>query len=204
MPRVSTKKKNSAGKPYGCSRCPDPIKDGDQYYEWSFRYGGTYRQHVSHGSPKPSQLTQSKLSGAYAAVEAAEDAIAAAESVDDLKAALEECAGEIDSVAEEYQDSFDSIPENLQQGGPAQEMQEKIEALQSFSEELTGNDLEDFDEEEPELDEEPTDKDSKEWTEWSKAHDQYLVDIEDWQQKQTDHLEEQRSAAEEIIGNLSV
>jgi hypothetical protein len=90
MPRVATKKKNKAGKPYDCCKCSDKIKAGESYYEWSFRYGGTYRQHTSHGSPKASQLTQSKLSGAYAAIEAAEDAVATAETVEDLAAALEE------------------------------------------------------------------------------------------------------------------
>ena len=157
MPRVIEKKKNSAGSPYDCCQCAEKIKSGENYYEWSFRYGGTYRQHTAHGHPKASQLTQSKLSGAYAAIESAEAYLAAAESIEDMQSALEECATEIENVAEEYQDSFDSIPENLQQGGPAQEMQEKIEALQSFSRELqdAASNLEEFDEDEPEEPAEP-------------------------------------------------
>jgi hypothetical protein len=209
MPKVATKKKNNAGQPYSCERCSSKIVAGEQYYEWSFRYGGTHRQHVAHGSPKQSQLTP-KMSGAYAAVEAAEDAIASAESVNDLKAALEECASEIDNVAQEYQDSFDAIPENLQQGCPAQEMQEKSEALQSFSEELTGNDLENFDKEEPVEPVEPVREgedgplDTPEYREWESAHKDWETAHGEWQTLHEEHLEEQRSAAEEIIGNLSV
>ena len=193
MPRVSTKKKNSAGLPYDCCRCSNKITAGNQYYEWSFRYGGTYRQHVSHGNPKQSQLTQSKLSGAYAAIESAEEAVGTAESVEDLIFALEECASEIDGVADEYQDSFDAIPENLQQGSPAQEMQEKIEALQSFSEELNSaaGDLEEFDEEET-------------VREATNTEEEFDREREEWEEKQTAHLEEQRSSAEEALGNLSI
>jgi DNA repair ATPase RecN len=193
MPRVSTKKKNKAGEAYGCCRCADPIKAGDQYYEWSFRYGGTHRQHISHGSPKQSQLTQSKMSGAYAAIESAEEAIAAADNVEDIKSALEECATEIESVAEEYQESFDNIPENLQQGGPAQEMQEKIEGLQSFAEELNSaaSDLEDFDEEEP-------------VREGCNTDEEFEREQSEWQGKFDDHLEQQRTAADEALGNLSI
>ena len=203
MPKVSTKKKNSAGLPYDCCRCSDKITAGNSYYEWSFRYGGTYRQHVSHGSPKQSQLTQSKLSGAYAAIESAEEAVGTAESVEDLISALEECASEIDGVAEEYQESFDAIPENLQQGGPAQEMQEKIEALQSFSEELNSaaGGLEEFDEEEPE---EPDFERYSTTPEFDEAHKAWKTKHDEWEEKQTAHLEEQRSAAEESLGNLSI
>jgi len=193
MPRVSTKKKNKVGEGYRCDGCAELIVAGQQYYEWSFRYGGTHRQHIDHGSPKQSQLTQSKMSGAYAAVESAAEAIASADNVEDIKSALEECATEIESVAEEYQDAIDSMPENLQQGGPAQEMQEKIEGLQSFAEELNSaaSDLEDFDEEEP-------------VREGCNTDEEFEREQSEWQEKFDDHLEQQRTAADEALGNLSI
>lgn len=43
MPRVATRTKNKAGKPYDCDRCSEQIKPGEKYHEWSFRYGGTHR-----------------------------------------------------------------------------------------------------------------------------------------------------------------
>jgi|SRR5579859_2023094 len=137
MPRVHSKTKNKAGEPYPCVLCSETIKAGEKYYEWSFRYGGTKRQHQSHGSPKPSQLTQSKMSGAYAAIEAAEDAIQSAASVEDLAAALNDCASEIENVSQEYQDGLDALPDGLRDaGGPGGETQEKIDALTSFAESL--------------------------------------------------------------------
>jgi vacuolar-type H+-ATPase subunit E/Vma4 len=160
---------------------------GEEYYQWSIksqRGGTTYRQHVRHGSVRQSQLTHSKMSGAYAAVEAAEDEIASAGNVYDMKAALETCAEEIGNVRDEYQESLDNMPENLQQGDTGQQIQEKIDALESFADELTSVDLEEFGEEEPGIDNEA-------------AHAKWTEDAED-------HLEQQRSAALDALGNLSV
>ena len=191
MPRVQQKKKNNAGEPYSCARCAEKIVAGQAYFEWSFRYGGTHRQHTTHGSPKPSQLTQSKMSTAYAAIESAEEAIANAESIEDLTSALEECAGEINGVADEYQDSFDNIPENLQQGGPAQEIQEKIDALQSFASDIEGLSFDDFEEEEPERDEFETDA-------------EYEAAQAEWEEKRDEHLDTHRSTAEDALAELSI
>lgn len=203
MPRVQTKKKNKAGKPYDCGSCSEKIKAGQEYYEWSFRYGGTHRQHVSHGRPKQSQLTQSKMSGAYAAVEAAEESIASAECVEDIRSALEECAGEIESVKDEYQDGLDGM--FSQDGAVAQEVQEKIDALESFKDELdsAASDLEDFNEDEPEEPQiaEHTDLSEEDFnvlrTAWETEHSE-------WEEHQADHLEKQRSAASDALGNLSI
>lgn len=186
MPRVSAKKKNKAGEPYACDRCTEKIVAGQGYYEWSFRYGGTHRQHTSHGAPKASQLTQSKMSAAYAAIESAEDSIAGADNVEDIRSALEECASEIENVKDEYQESRDNMPEALQDGPTGEEIGEKVEALESFAGELSdaASNLEEFGEEEPD------DADSDEHTAWQERYDE--------------HLEEQRTAAEEALGNLSI
>jgi hypothetical protein len=114
-----------------------------------------------------------------------------ADNVEDIKSALEECATEMENVAQEYQDAIDSMPENLQQGGPAQEMQEKIEGLQSFAEELNGTDLEDFDEEEP-------------VREACNSDEEFEREHSEWQEKLNDHLEQQRTAADEALGNFSL
>lgn len=137
MPRVNVKTKNRAGKLYNCGRCSDPIKAGERYYEWSFRYGGTRRQHEKHGRPKQSQLTQSKMSGVYAACEDAEAAIAAAGSTEDIAAALNDCASAVSDVKSEYEDGLSSLPQGLQDaGGPGGQTQEKIDALDEFASEL--------------------------------------------------------------------
>jgi hypothetical protein len=133
MPRVNTKTKNKAGKAYNCDRCGEPIRAGEQYHEWSFRYGGTHRQHASHGNPRASQLTQSKLSGAYAAIEGAEDSISGATTAEDIAQALTTAAEEVEQVRDEYQESLDSMGENFAQGAPGEAVQEKIDALEEFA-----------------------------------------------------------------------
>jgi hypothetical protein len=62
MPRVNFVKKARKAIP------SSGIKVGDSYYWWKFRYGGKF---VSKERPRQSQLTQSKLSGVYAAEESA-------------------------------------------------------------------------------------------------------------------------------------
>jgi hypothetical protein len=189
MPRVNSKTKNKAGQPYSCVRCSDTIKAGEKYYEWSFRYGGTRRQHQSHGMPKPSQLTQSKMSSAYAAIEAAEDAIAGAASVEDLASALNDCASEIENVSQEYQDGLDSLPDGLRDaGGPGGETQEKIDALNEFAESLqsTASDLES---EEP-----PTEVEEV-------PEGETPLTLEE---TQDEWLDEKKSQASDALGELSI
>lgn len=106
------------------------IKKGDTYYKWEFRFGGA---HKSKTFPRPSQLTQSKMSGAYAAQEALEDALAAATCPNDITSALEACAEEIRSVAEEYEESLNNMPESLQEGPTGQDIQEKVDGLNEWA-----------------------------------------------------------------------
>lgn len=171
MPKVSTKKKNSAGKPYDCGKCPDLIECGQQYYEWSFRFGGTHRQHKTHGYPKPSQLTQSKLSGAYAAIESAEEQIAQFDNAEDIALALENCAEEISGVRDEHQESLDNMGENLAQGSTGEAIQEKIDELELFGDTIAdlANDIrgEEFGEDEPETN-------SPERKEWEEKNETFI------------------------------
>jgi hypothetical protein len=183
MARATMKKKNKAGKPYSCCRCQEKIVAGQQYYEWSFRYGGTYRQHSTHGAPKQSQLTQSKMSGVYAAVESAEESICGADNPSDIAQALNDCASEVENVRSEYEDGLQSLPQGLQDaGGPGGQTQEKIDALQEFQDSLesAASDIESEDE--------PTEPEK----------DKTLEEIkEEW-------LEDLRQKANEALGELSV
>ena len=189
MPRVT--KHMSQGRAAGtvrCARCPEPIVKGQEYYQWAIKAqrGGTvYRQHTSHGPVRQSQLTHSKMSGAYAAIEAAEDSIAAAGSVDELEEALNDCISEIESVRDEYQESLDNMPEGLQQGDTGQQIQEKIDELESFIGELESarDTLESFDEPEP-----PENEDG---------------DHAQWEEDRDGHLETQRTEAEGALASAS-
>lgn len=126
MPRVHQQK---AAKDY-----PDHgIKKGDVYYSWSFRYGG---EHKSRTYPRPSQLTQSKLSTAYAAMEGLEDSLPSLDTLEGIAEAARECAEEVRGVAEEYRDSRENMPEGLQDGPTGQECEEKADALEACADEL--------------------------------------------------------------------
>lgn len=135
MPRVNEKTKNSAGKPYDCNKCEVPIKAGDKYYQWTFYRCRPSRQHVTCGYPRSSQLTNSKLSGAYAAAEALGDAIALAHKAKDLSGIVDEidtAISDLESVRDEYQESLDNMGENLAQGDTGQQIQENIDALEEY------------------------------------------------------------------------
>jgi len=136
MPRVTTKTKSRSGKDYTCESCHKKIEPGTKYYKWSFRYGGTHRQCAACGMPKQSQLTQSKMSGFYAAIEAAEAAINSATSIDDLASALNDCAQAVDEVRQEYEDGLDNMPDGLRAAAEEGEVGEKMQALEEFKDNL--------------------------------------------------------------------
>ena len=127
MPRVHVVK--GARKDY-----PEAdIKKGDTYYWWEFKVGGLRR---SKTPPRPSQLTQSKLSQAYAAMEALGDTVEAATCPDGISDAARVAAEELREVAQEYEESISNMPESLQEGPTAEDMREKIDALNSCADEL--------------------------------------------------------------------
>lgn len=152
MPKVKLVTKSKMGKPYLCDKCRKQIEPGQQYFSWEFRYGDPHRQHQACGAPRASQLTQSKMSVVYAAVEAAQDGIAGAESAEDFTSLLSDCASEVDSVKEEYQAALDNMPDSLQQSSTGEEIQEKIDALETFSDSLSNTDFEEREDGETEKD----------------------------------------------------
>jgi hypothetical protein len=126
MPRVNTQK---AAKDY-----PDHgIAKGDTYYSWKFRHGPEVK---SKTYPRPSQLTQSKLSTAYAAMETLEEVIGDATDPGTLVDALNQAAEEVREVAQEYRDNRENMPESLQDGPTGQEMEEKADSLEASADEL--------------------------------------------------------------------
>lgn len=149
MPRVTTVKK--ARKAQGsCGRCGDALPKGSAYRWWKFRYGGKRKRCMKPScAPRGSDLTSSdKLSRVYAAQENLEDAIAEwdRESVHDLQAAAEAAAEEIREVAQEYQDSADSIRESFSESPTADECEERAQELEDWADEIesAASDMEEF------------------------------------------------------------
>lgn len=133
MPRVRTKTKSRAGQKYHCGKCGKAIKPKEKYYEWKFRYGGTHRQHESCGYPRASQLTQSKMSTVYAAIEDAGDDIAKAETPSDIADALDNCAESAREVASEYEQAMEAMGEA---GANNSDWEERKSALEDFADSL--------------------------------------------------------------------
>lgn len=132
MPRVKTKTKNKAGKPYDCGRCDKKITPGQSYYTWAFRYGGVRRQHVEHGAPRRGQLTQSKLGAVYDAVDDAEESIGSAGSADEIAGVISSVRDTVDEVKEEYEDACEAMGA----AGESGTSREYADELESFSSEL--------------------------------------------------------------------
>lgn len=155
MPRVhfvaKARKENSAAKV------------GEPYYWWKFRYGG---RRVSKTRPRASQLTQSKMSGVYAAQEMVEDIAMPSASDFETKADLAEALSNVASVwdeaiqmvrdaAEEYRDSATNMEEYFPNGSSKiDELNEKADQLESDADEAealkdeiesAGSDIEDYD-----------------------------------------------------------
>lgn len=130
MPRVHTKTKSKAGKTYACDRCRADILPGTKYYVWSFRYGGPRFQHEACGYPQRSQLTQSKLSAVYGAIEGFNPS--GAESADEIAGMMTGVAEVAREVAEEYREAVSAM--NME--GSGNENEERADALETFADDL--------------------------------------------------------------------
>jgi hypothetical protein len=168
MPRVYTKTKSTRGKTYSCAKCPEPIKAGQEYHEWKFRYAGTRRQHASHGRPSRGQLTQSKLGQLYDAQDDAETAIHDAGSAEDIAEAVRGVGETAKEVADEYREAVQAM--NME--GAGTENEERADTLDEYSEKLEGE-ADDISSEQWEADppdegedEEPVDSDGNTEEEW--------------------------------------
>lgn len=189
--------------PGKCETCQAEILPGTPYHHWSFRYGG---KHVTCGAhiPRPSQLTQSKLRGAIAAVERAYDEVckwgilsegqasfaiktdAGVEiapqfpSEEDLLSILDDCRGEIEEVAQEYRDASDAAPNFAEQNDERADMLESAASALEVEFESFGN-----------------------WEE-SNYSDGKAPTMEDLESRINDWIEEQRGIAEDALNNAEI
>jgi predicted RNase H-like HicB family nuclease len=97
-----------------CGRCREPLRVGDPYVWWAFRYGGKRKRCVKPGCyPKASDLTDnSKLVLLYGASEMINDADSS--DADSAASTLKEAAEQIKEAAEEYRESATAIEEGFQ------------------------------------------------------------------------------------------
>ncbi len=120
------------------------IAKGEPYYWWQFLHGG---KNYSKTAPKRSQLTQSDfLSQLYALEENIEEFTCS--SKEDFDTFKEDIISQIDEMKEQCESSLDAMPEQLQQAPTGELLQERIDNLESWHDEIDSIECEDYDEEE--------------------------------------------------------
>jgi hypothetical protein len=162
--RVNTVKK--ARKDQGtCPACGKEIKAGDSY-KWAKGRFTAKKVRCASCNFRQSDLTSSdKLSQVYAAQEGAEDAMAewsgspdADDDGSEAKSIMETLAEAIREVAQEYQESADSIHENFSESSTADECEEKAQELEQWADECEQVAEEaEFDEDDIDFDEDDVD-----------------------------------------------
>lgn len=113
MPRVNRVQR--ARKPTKCGKCGQQISKGDPYRWWKFHSSGKrVRCMKPECSPRRSELTQSAIyAAAWDAQDAASDALANAQTKDDLEALRDDLASDIDSIVDELQEKLDNIESGM-------------------------------------------------------------------------------------------
>lgn len=129
-----------------CGRCGTALPAGSAYRWIKGRYSARKVRCLESACRfRPSEMTESKLSAAYAAQETLEGFMAEwsnDDGIDNVKDACSEAAESIREVGQEYGDAAEAM------GGAGEEMQEKADNLESWADEIesAGNDREDFEE----------------------------------------------------------
>ena len=165
MPRVHFVQKARKDNP--------AVKAGESYYWWKFRYGG---KRYSATRPRQSQLTQSPYFGTvYSLMEEIEDTSVMDEG--DLESLRDSIQSQIEDLGQEAQDSLDNMPDSLQYSPTGELLQERVDACETASDEISSIDIEfDFDEDEPQ----PEDYDDEV---------EFNDEQNEWEERKSDALE---------------
>ena len=140
------------------------INVGESYYTWCF-YGG--QPIYSKTKPRPSQLTQNAFkSELYSIQEKIEDFDHEGDP-ETIAVFVDEIKSDLESLRDTCQESFDNIPEQLQEAPAGQTLQERIENLDSAISEF-----EDIDTEFESQKDEETDRDTMSDEEWEQELEQ--------------------------------
>ncbi len=125
-----------ARKPQGnCLICHGPILAG-QSYKWAKPRHGSIRLFCQDCQVLPSHLTANpRLADLYSAQESISAALTEGIHADIL-IALRDAITTAEDTRDSYQESLDNMPEPLQAGPTGQEIQEKIDAIESWISEL--------------------------------------------------------------------
>lgn len=154
MPRVNTRTRTTRGtKTYTCNGCGKTIDPGQTFYTWQrYRSPRQYR-HTSCGYPKRTMLSGSKtaiLEDAIADIKLDDISYYLPPDIDvdagqvieldgivtDCTDALSSLAEEARSVADEYEEGVENMPQGLQQGSTGEAMRDVAERLREWADAL--------------------------------------------------------------------
>lgn len=173
--------KEVAPRRRACRRCGHEIQVGEAFKYFSKRYGGTTFYCAAH-SPRPSEMTSGKTAQLLAIGEALEDAVADAETPEDVKTALEQARDDAESLKDEYEESATNIVDGFgHETYQSEELAEKASEIETWMDELESA-ISQVDVDELEQDEGESD--------------------EDFEQRKSDALDEARSAAEDAQSSM--
>lgn len=144
MPKmIYVKSARAAKMPRHCYRCGYEIQPGDSYQHTTFKtgpYSSMDRNWCRNHPPRSSETTvNDRLSRLYSAQESVEDAMVRTKTLadlEDLATALDDAAEEAELVRDEYQESHDNMPENLQYSAQSEELENKANACDTWADEL--------------------------------------------------------------------
>lgn len=136
MPQVHfVKKARKANKAHG-------IKKGDSYYWWKNRAPGARSgvKRISKTRPRPSQTTGNPfMSQVYAIQESMDDCHP--ESLADIESQRDGWVEEIRALAEETEEKLNNMPDGLREGDTGQMLQERVDALNQWADDVENVDL---------------------------------------------------------------
>lgn len=135
MALAPLKSVNSARKPQGkCSSCQVELPAGSPYRYYRSGYRGPKVKFCmkSECTPRESQRESSKLADVYAAQEDARDSINSAETVEEVRDAVETLSGAVGDTASEYEDAINETPMLEDQ------LTDKLGALEDYQGSLDG------------------------------------------------------------------
>lgn len=179
-----------------CVRCSTQIQKGDSY-KWIKGRFSPRKNYCAEHSPRRSEMTGSdKLSTLYGIQEQIDTFLGTTWGPEDIVSCLNDAAQEAREVGDEYRDAVSNMPENFQNGGKADELNDAADQCDAWADELesVASDIENYDW--PEADENGNVKDP----EAKNAIDDSMTN-----QEYFEHLrEEARDAAEQASGNLEL
>ena len=126
---------NKARKATRCEKCGGPVEVGTPFVYFFVGFRSRYK-HVRHDTPacapRMSERESSKKAGAYAAIETAQDAIAALRgtedvTIDDVTSIIEQAASDINDVVQEYREA-DQVFGGGNGGSVSAELADELEA----------------------------------------------------------------------------